>query len=73
VGTLVALVTHRLGGVAMAGVVSHPALLAICVPLLTAIAPHALRAWWRARRGRLAASQACASPAALQALGTAGE
>jgi membrane protein DedA with SNARE-associated domain len=56
-------------GVAMAGMVSHYALLAICLPLLTAIAPHAWRAWRRARRGRLAASQACASPA----LGTAAE
>jgi membrane protein DedA with SNARE-associated domain len=61
-------------GVAMAGMVSHYAMLAICLPLLTAILPHALRAWRRrARRGRPVATQARTAPAALQALGTAGE
>ncbi len=42
-------------GVRMAALVSHYALAAICVPVLTAIAPHLWRAWRRRSRASAAA------------------
>lgn len=52
-------------GVVLAGLVSRYALLAICLPLLAVIVPHAWRAWRRrARRAPAPAVQACpAAPA----------
>lgn len=51
-------------GVRMAALVSHYALAAICVPVLTAIAPHLWRAWRRRSRAAAAAVPvACESAA----------
>ncbi|MBO0773855.1 MAG: hypothetical protein J2P35_20580, partial [Actinobacteria bacterium] len=66
--TVLTVLGYLLGGngVAMAGLVSRYALLAVCLPVLTMVAPHAWRAW----RQRAAGTRAGA-PLAVAASETA--